>query len=180
MDWWNAALPVVSVIIGYSGTLITESRRDARARDLAAAERGARLVETRAAERRAFELETLNSAQTGLARLVRAAGQAHHADYMASKAAGVNDYPVTQLPEDINDEVFEANRELARLEGLVISDEARSRVSEFRSAVSKLSSYRGTVDGAERLVLDVVNTYESAVAAVTSRVRGIYDGSVTF
>lgn len=180
MEWWNAALPVVSVIIGYGGTLLTESRRDARARSLAATERSARLVEDRAIERRKFELGTLTETQRALAVLVRAAGKAHHFDVMAAKQAGDDNYPVSQLPADLSDGAFDANSDLARLEGLLISDDARSKVAQFRGSVATLGAYQGTVSGADRLMLDIVAEYEHAVEAVTARIRGIYDGTVTF
>jgi hypothetical protein len=73
--WW---VPVVSLVVGWAGGLLTDALRDSRAaaREDAAAERA------RAREQAAFERETLIALQDWLAKLVRASGATHHHDYM--------------------------------------------------------------------------------------------------
>jgi hypothetical protein len=55
--WWTGLAPVVTLVIGYLGTIATESRRDRRAAAVKAAEDRASRQQAADDRRREFELE---------------------------------------------------------------------------------------------------------------------------
>lgn len=57
MNWWNAVLPVVTLVLGSIRAFWGESSRDNRAANRADTERGAGHRAQLTEERRAFELE---------------------------------------------------------------------------------------------------------------------------
>lgn len=125
MTWWNAVLPVVTLVLGYVLTLWSESRRDTRAAREAAANRREEKRSHLVAERRVFELDTLQASAHAISRLARAASRAHHFDLSAAKASDTDRYINFQLPDGVSDELFEANRGLARLEARVLDERVR-------------------------------------------------------
>lgn len=180
MKWWNAVLPVVTLVLGYLLTLWAESRRDSRASREAAAVRDAEHRIQLISERRAFELETLQDCAVAIGRLARAAGRAHHFDVTAAKDAGLDRYVNFQLPTDINDELFEANRNLARLEARVLDAPAREAIGKFRSDVAQLGlPDEKNLAMAERLLTGLAHSADAAQELVSTRLRGIYDGSIS-
>jgi hypothetical protein len=88
MTWWNAVLPVVTLILGYVGTLWTEERRDARALERARTERQESVATAKGDRRESFELETLARAHTAISDFGRAVGRLHHVDSMIAKTSG--------------------------------------------------------------------------------------------
>lgn len=179
MNWWNAVLPVVTLVLGSILTFWAESRRDKRAADRADAQRGAAQRARLTEERRAFELETLQAGGEAIARLARASGRAHHFDLMSAKEAGSNRYVNFQLPPDVNDELFEANRDLARLEARILDAPTRAAIGRFRSDVAKLGMPDDrSVAEAERLMLGLASSADEAQTLVSARLRGIYEGSI--
>ncbi|GAA1501983.1 hypothetical protein GCM10009740_38460 [Terrabacter terrae] len=179
MNWWNAVLPVVTLVLGSILAFWAESTRDSRAAKRADAERAAaqraRLLE----ERRTFELETLQASGDAIARLARASGRAHHFDVMSAKQAGTDRYVNFQLPPDISDELFEANRELARLEARNLEESTRTAISKLRSDVARLGVAADiSVTEAERLFRGLGSSADEAQNLVSARLRGIYEGSI--
>ena len=179
MRWLNALLPVLTLILGYVGTLVTESRRDARARRLAKEERNDQLSAAHAGERRTFELETLNALMVATQRLARATGAAHHFDLMQAKERGVDTYPSTQLPEAVSKEAHEAGVEVRRLQALVLDKRTRELVDAFHSSTASLGMPPVTVAEANEQMIRILDAYEAAQEAVGARIRGIYEGPVT-
>ena len=179
MNLWNAVLPVITLVIGSILTFWAESNRDTRAARRAGMEREAAQRARLTEERRAFELETLQASGDAIARLARAAAQAHHFDLRSAKEAGKDQYVNFLLPADIDGELFQANRELARLEARILDEPARTAISQFRSDVARLGIPDGiSVSAAESLFQDLASSADAAQRHVSARLRGIYDGSV--
>src|ERR687898_3177330 len=88
MNWWNAILPVVTLILGYLGTLWTEERRDARALARAQSERAALASAARADRRENFELDTLTRARIALSDLGRLVSNTPHVVSVAANIHG--------------------------------------------------------------------------------------------
>lgn len=179
MEWWNAVLPVITLVLGYVGTLATEAARGNRDRRIAKEERDDVLNGTHAAERRTFELQTLTDLKAALADLGRAAGRAHHFDLMTARENGSATMPSTQLPEDINAALFDTNGRVQSLVGLVMVEAARSKVSEFTSAVSRLGTTIRPEAQAERELLAAVGLLEEAQQQLSERIRSIYGGNAS-
>lgn len=177
MEWWNAVLPVLTLVIGYVGTLVTEAAQGSRARRIAMEEREDALSVTHTAERRAFELQTLTDLKVALTDLGRAAGRVHHFDLMTARQNGDAAMPSTQLPADINAALFEANGRVQSLAGLVMDAAARTKVSEFASAVARLGMTRQPEAQAERELLAAVEVLEEAQRLLAERIRSIYEGA---
>ncbi|MBD3781847.1 MAG: hypothetical protein IE926_02655 [Micrococcales bacterium] len=179
MEWWNAVLPVITLVLGYLGTLVTEAAQGNRARRIAREEREDALSVAHIAERRAFELQTLLDLKAALADLGRAAGKAHHFDYIKARETGSATMPVTQLPEGINIDLFEANRRVQSLAGLVMDVGAREKVDEFTSAVARLGTAQRSMAEAEHQLFTAVKLVDEAQQLLAARIRAIYTGSVT-
>ncbi|NPC42944.1 hypothetical protein [Nocardioides sp. zg-1230] len=179
MEWWNAVLPVVTLVIGYVGTLVTEAARGSRDRRIAKEDREDALSVAHAAERRAFELQTLTDLKAALADLGRAAGRAHHFDLMAARENGSATMPSTQLPEDVNAALFDTNGRVQSLVGLVMDEAARTKVSEFTSAVARLGATSRPETQAERELLAAVELLEEAQRLLSERIRSIYGGQAS-
>lgn len=178
MEWWNAVLPVLTLVLGYVGTLVTEAAQGNRARRIAKEERDDALSVTHMAERRAFELQTLSDLKAALADLGRAAGKAHHFDFTRARETGSATMPTTQLPEEINAELFEANRRVQSLVGLVMDRAARDKVGEFTSAIVCLGTMQRPVAEAEHGLLAAVELVDEAQQLLAERIRAIYQGPV--
>jgi hypothetical protein len=178
MDWWNAVLPVLTLVLGYVGTLVTEAAQGNRARRIAKEEREDALSVAHVAERRAFELQTLIDLKAALADLGRAAGKAHHFDLMQARETGSATMPTTRLPEEINAELFEANRRVQSLVGLVMDRGARDKISEFTSAIVRLGTMTRPVAEAEHGLLAAVELLDEAQQLLAERIRAIYEGPV--
>ena len=179
MNWWNAVLPVLTLVLGYVGTLVTEAAQGNRARRIAKEEREDALSVTHAAERRAFELQTLMDLRAALADLARAAGKAHHFDLMKARETGTATMPTTLLPSEVDAVLFEANSRVQSLVGLVMDKAARDKVDEFTSAVARLGTRQRSVADAERELLAAVELVDRAQRLLAERIRAIYEGPVT-
>lgn len=177
MKWWNAVLPVLTLVLGYVGTLVTEAAQGNRARRIAKEERDDALSITHMTERRAFELQTLTDLKAALVDLGRAAGRAHHFDVMKARETRSEAMPTTQLPADINTELFEANGRVQSFVGLVMDKAARDKVGEFASAVARLGTRERAVAEAERELLAAVELVDEAQRLLAERIRAIYEGS---
>lgn len=178
MKWWNAILPVVTLVVGYVGTLVTEAAQGDRARRIAKEERADALSATHTAERRAFELQTLTDLKSALADLGRAAGKAHYFDYMKAQETGSTTMPTTLLPPEINTELFETNRRVQSLVGVVMDEASRNKVDEFASAVARLGHRERPIIEAERELNSAVELVDDAQRMLAARIRAIYEGSV--
>lgn len=173
---WDSTLPVVTLVLGYLGTIVTENRQHARAVRLSNQERVDALSTTRNADRREFELETLHAVQEALANLGRALGRGHMFDLTAARDAGIDKYPSTQLPEDINDEQFQTLRRVNALVGLILDDDTRSAVEAARTAAGQLAVplRGGTVADGEGRFAAAVSSIDGAQQAVAARIRTVY------
>lgn len=174
MSVWNSVLPVITLVLGYVGTIVTEGRRDRRA---LAAEDRRRLDERRheqASRRDTFELETLKQANDALRAFVRAVGRAHHVDTMTAKVTGA--YAATQLGEPASDRLFEATVALNGVCGLILDDGIRDKVREALDLGSSLSlNLCGDVDEAEQHFRRAVAAAEAAFDAMNGRIRDLYE-----
>jgi len=179
MKWWNAVLPVLTLVLGYVGTLVAEAAQGNRARRIAKEEREDALSVTHIAERRAFELQTLTDLKAALADLGRAAGKAHHFDFMTARESGAATMPTTQLPSEIDAALFDANSRVQSLVGLVMDKAARDKVAEFTSAVAQLGARERPVAQAERELLAAVELVDEAQRLLAERIRAIYEGPGT-
>lgn len=176
MKWWNAVLPVLTLVLGYLGTLVTEAAQGNRARRIAKEEREDALSVAHAAERRAFELQTLTELKAALADLGRAAGRAHHFDLITARQNGAATMPSTQLPDEIDAALFDTNGRVQSLLGLVMDEAARTKVGEFTSAVARLGVTKRPEDQAERELLAAVELLEESQRLLAERIRSIYEG----
>jgi hypothetical protein len=176
MNWWNAVLPVLTLVLGYVGTLVTEAVQGSRVRRIAKEERENALSVTRATERRAFELQTLMDLKVALADLARAAGKAHHFDFMKAREAGTATMPTTTLlPPEIDAALFEANSRVQSLAGLAMDKAARDKVDEFTSAVARLGTMQRPMAEAQRELLAAVELVDQAQRLLAERIRAIYE-----
>lgn len=178
MQWWNAVLPILTLVLGYVGTLVTEAAQGSRTRRIAKEERDDALSVTHMAERRAFELQTLIDLKAALADLGRAAGKAHHFDVMTARDTGSANMPATRLPEEIDTELFEANRRVQSLVGLVMDRAARDKVGESTSAIARLGTMQRPVAEADRELLARIELVDEAQQLLAERIRAIYEGPV--
>ncbi|WP_353953572.1 hypothetical protein V6K52_09220 [Knoellia sp. S7-12] len=178
MNWWNAVLPVLTLVLGYVGTLTTEAAQGNRARRVAKEEREDALSIAHITERRAFELQTLRDLKAALADLGRAMGKAHHYDLMNARETGSASMPSTLLPEAIDTELFEANRRVQSLVELVMDRAARDKVRNFTSAAARLGTISRPVAKAQDELLATVEIVDEAQQLLAERIRAIYDGSV--
>ncbi|WP_432950849.1 hypothetical protein ACQPXM_20215 [Kribbella sp. CA-253562] len=179
MSWWNAILPVLTLVLGYVGTLVTEAAQGNRARRIAKEERQDALSITRNLERRTFELQTLIELKAALADLARAAGRAHHFDFMKARETGAATMPTTLLPSEIDAALFETNSRVQSLVGLVMDNAARDKVDEFTSAVARLGSRERPVSVAESELLAAVVLVDEAQRLLAERIRAIYEEPAT-
>jgi hypothetical protein len=123
--------PVFTALLGYVGSLLTESLRDKRA---TAREREARHSLTRAQllERRAnFQRETLLRLQDEALKLARAAGRMNHLDEMRFRET--RKWGGTLFPDGLSDDAFQANVTIMVLTSRVRDDRIREIVSAFRT-----------------------------------------------
>lgn len=176
MSVWNAVLPVVTLILGYLGTVWTESRKDERAREIAKEVREDEASAKHSAERRAFELDTLTQTTEAIADLARAAGREHHFDLMQARATDSAVMPTTQMPADIDQALFDGARRLARLRGLLLDEDARTIVGDFASAVAAHGLAPVPLAEAEQQLVRVMNAADAAQNIVAARIRAIYAG----
>ena len=181
VKWWNAVLPVLTLVLGYVGTVLVESRRARVEREAAGATRLAVREDARSDARRAFELETLIALQEAMSTMVRASGKAHHFDVMSAREAQSDRLVNFQLPDSVSDEIFAANREVGKLVGRVLDQPVREAVEDLREAViTQNVRLDVTLAEGDQQMLVIANSVDAAQKLVAARVRGIYDGSVTF
>ena len=179
VTWWTSVLPVVTLILGYFGTLLVDSRRTSAERRASEETRRAIRDDSRSDARRSFEIETLLALQEALSTMVRALGKAHHFDIMSARDVQGDRYINFQLPGGISDEIFVANRDVARLEGRVLDERIRKAVEVLR-AEAAIHGVRPdvTVSEGERGMLRIAELVDDAQRLISTRVRGIYDGSI--
>ena len=178
MNWWNAILPVVTLILGYLGTLWTEERRDARALSRARSERAELAAVARADRRESFELETLARAHAALGDFARAVGRVDYLDSMIAKTTGV--YGSAQLPDDASETLRVTNRALSDAKGLILDDELREAVAVAQTKDNLISAMRGADPIAvEAVRAEGLTAVVIASDLISARIRDIYKGSVT-
>jgi hypothetical protein len=171
-------LPIVTLVLGYVGTLFTEGRRDARARRIAEESRLSDRADAQQQRQESFELEALTRALTTLQDFARAVSRAHIVDSMTARETGV--YAGTLLSEEDNDHLFRANVAFGAATSLVLDDDVRAaleRAGEAGNAVSLM--LRSTVPQAEQRFLDFLDRALEARSLAAERLRGIYKGTVT-
>jgi hypothetical protein len=144
-------VPLAAVVVGYAGSLLTESFRDrhqsAREREARAAERAdvRALREQEIQDRRdQFQRETLLELQEILHHLGRTYGQEHFQDAKTAKAAGKWD--PRQLAAGISDKNFAAEQRSNILVARVGDDLVRDAVREMRDVGSGLTFARSQAE----------------------------------
>ncbi len=178
MNLWNAILPVVTLILGYLGTLWTEERRDARALSRARSERAELAGLARADRRESFELETLARAHAALFDFARAVGHGDHLDSMIAKTTG--EYGSALVSDEAAETLRVTNRALNDAKGLILDDDLREAVVVAQTKSNALSAMRGADPIAvEAVRVEGLNAMIAAGDLISARIREIYKGSVT-
>jgi hypothetical protein len=156
-------LPALTAILGFVTSSILEWLRDRRtsARDQATAEATrAREREARDAARRAqlferrvaFQRETLLNLQDAVVRYTRVAGKMHHLDRMEQRRTG--NWGRYLLPDDLNNEAFQANVSIMVLISRVRDNRVRELAETFREHASRVGI--SDTEEAGRNALDIV------------------------
>jgi hypothetical protein len=120
----NVWLPIVTLVLGYAGSLATEAVRDKRQESREERAHTRSRLEVQVDRRADFQRDTLLRLQDALARLARAGGAIHSHDVIASREAGR--WKATLLPDDLSHDVFRAtvdtNLMVVRVEDSVLRD----------------------------------------------------------
>jgi hypothetical protein len=177
VSFWPTILPVITLILGYFGTLLTESKRDARAVTRTREERDAVATQKRREWRETFELETLRRAHTSLSDLARAAMRHHLADMREAQSTGT--YGKALVGDELSQTLLAANRAVHEVLGLILDDDIRASVQRAHEAVNLAARHRGSPNDAENLIHLGSSQVGIAQQAIAERVREIYKGSVT-
>ncbi len=174
----NAILPVITLALGYVGTLITESKRDTRARDRAAAEAQQANSARRAERRDSYELWILDRADAQLADFARVCGRMHFVDSQEAKTSGR--YMGTTLPEGLSDAFFVANQRIRRTISRVPDDDIRTATLAAVNSLSRPSQMvGGTVDQAEQAMQKALIDLQAAHEAIGARIRELVAAGAT-
>ena len=172
MTVFNAVLPVATLALGYVGTMLTESRRDARAERRATTERTEE--ERLAVERRrgSAELWVLDRAYAELADFARVCGAIHNFDMREVKSTGT--YMPTNMSAAQSDAFFITNQRVRRTLEQILDDGVRSAVRDAVSALSTPSMmFHGTADEAEAAMLEATTRALRAYEALGTRIRDL-------
>ena len=173
MTWWSAVLPIVTLVLGYVGTLVTEDRRDQRA---TTRERELRIEDERRGrllKRDDFELNTLLRAHTALGDVGRAAGRVMHFDTMSGRSTGV--YAGTQLTTELSDRLFQEDRALHDVTGLILDDAIRLAVEDVHMGLTRATNnIRAPLEQGELVTLAAIAQVGAAQDLVSERIRAVY------
>lgn len=173
MVWWNALLPVMTLLLGAWLTEVAASRREANSW---LRSRKDRLDQRRAVlqdRRDDFELDVLVRCHTALSDVARSASRVHHLDVMQSRNSGR--YASHLLPEDASNALMLASRSLRDVVGLILDDELRERVVAAHSRMLIPSGQiNSRAEEAEALFQAAAEELLAAQDAVSSRIRSIY------
>ena len=155
----DVILPVITLIVGYLGTLFTEGLRDAR-------------NERRAREARQgdFQRETIIELQEVLQRLGRATGAAHHHDFMENRRAGV--WGRSQLPEDVNQADFDSRVRAIALNSRVSDDQLRALVQQYLAVQGKLAFAKSEAES-DVLMAESLERFELAISRAGELIRSM-------
>lgn len=175
-------LPIVTLVGGYIGSLLTEAFRDKRARDREAArarDEREQAREQREAERERevverreqFQRETLLALQPAFLRAGRAWGASHHHDEMAVRQGA--SWGATLLPEELDRDVFQAFSELVVMEARVHNADLREKLGRFRSLHARSVVTRDAVE-AQSLFQEALDLYEQVAARIGELLRALY------
>ncbi|MFI1701969.1 hypothetical protein ACH419_39315 [Streptomyces bobili] len=162
MDWkWTitAVLPVMSLILGAWLNQLSETRREGLALKREQRLRELDREQARIDRRETFELAHLAEASACLSRLFRAALLCH--------MHNVN----STVFESRSGEYDQERQEMGRLQGLVLDDDLRTRVTQ---AHEKLSQMRHSQVDTAQLLGDSQELVGLAQEAMAERLRGIY------
>lgn len=167
-------LPVGTLVLGYLGTLFTESRRDAREWHREELARSSARKQQLLDRRESFEIDHLVRLNEALNDLARASGRLHHLDSMIAKQSG--SYASHQIgDEETSQAMLAANRSVHTLTGLVLNDGLRELVREAHRACNEPSSLRNaTQEEAETVFHRAVSKLETAQDGIAVRVRDLY------
>jgi hypothetical protein len=128
-------LPLVTLLLGYAGSLLTESRRDAR---LAQREEKAR-ADTRALAgadwRDEFQRKTLLELQEALLVVARTSAEMHTEDLRGFKATGK--WGGGLHSEELDQRGQASNGILSTIKVRVLDDQLRATVDEFHKAATR-------------------------------------------
>jgi len=142
MTW----LPLLTALIGYGTSAITEYFRDGRTRErdrVTAVATSTRERETREAARRvqiaerrsSFQRETLLSLQDAIFELARASGQMHHIEEMESRKTGK--WGDLLFPDDLDRQHRDAGVKTLTLLVRLRDEEVRALTKEFRDHANR-------------------------------------------
>lgn len=128
-------LPLLTLVLGYVGSLITESQRDKRTRqrEQQAREESSRIEAEQ--QQRAFQRQTLMELQEALQGVARGAGKRHHLDTLALRATGT--WRGGRLRDNETAAEFADGTRVLLLKSRVDDDETRWLVTEFTRMTSE-------------------------------------------
>lgn len=165
-------LPLVTLVVGYAGSLVTESFRDKRAARREAQARQADRQQKRADRQADFQRETLLALQESLGRYVRGAAQVHHETATASRAAG---RWTRVLPaEDVNDALFRAGIDMNTYVVRTLDDQLRETVYALRERVGRLLITAASEAEADQLMDEATDLFTQANERIGELLRTVY------
>ena len=168
----NLVIPAGLVLIGGVVALTTGWATQAQQR------RAAQETADRAHQRdlrlrwETHELDVLMRTSEALTRLGRANGRANFHDLMVHRTTG-KPYGSEALPDEINEELYSAGREVRQLGFLIIDDGVRQLVARALQLWDRVAVTR-TEEGANRAIDNASEAQDAAHEAIGARIRNIY------
>jgi hypothetical protein len=174
MSWWSAVLPVLTLVLGWAGSELSEARWNKRAAALSRTERAATRLERAREQRENFERENLDAMFNAISRLGRATAVHHLADIDAANATG-RPYAGSVLSDKAMDEELRlATVEAGRLTVLVLDDHLRAQVDEAVASTQALGMTQSTIADANLAFQQVTTELRGAQRAIAQRLRELY------
>ncbi len=178
MTWFNVVLPVLTLMLGYAGTLLTESRRDARQRIRDAEARIASRAQATVDRREQFELASLKDAYASLTRLARVTMRFHMVDLEVARSTNspYGSHRTDDIPgvREIEDEALLANQECDALIQLILDDGIRKIADDAQTRLNSIALGQKTESEAEFAVRQAMAATRTAQLTVASRIRDLY------
>lgn len=142
--------PVVTLILGFIISAITDWNKDKRDRNRESEARREARRDLLAEHRRTFQRETVLALQESVQDLARGVGAAQHHDEMAYRQTGK--WQAVELAEEVDKQIFDANRRTMVLAVRVRDQALRDLLSNFRELAGHVQLALPTGSDAERRV----------------------------
>lgn len=168
----NVYLPLLTLVVGYAGSLYTEERRDERTRARESNARAETRQERLNDRRDEFQRETLLALQGAMSQLARAAGEAHVANRVSAHANGswaARDL----LGEELNQREMIAFRDANTLRVRVADDQTRDLVDTM-SRHAAFAPLAGTEGEAADAMTAMGEAFDAANGRIGELLRATY------